>query len=550
MILPGGILFTGVAKPAEKTSAAATGATTSTAESKPAAEPRKRRSRWGATPEPSGNATDPAAATNKVEAAQLGTTEEAPPARKKSRWGVQPEAPPEAQPEVKKSRWGAEKDGPKKSRWGAKDTDPHMEHTLQLARLVKKHNMAEELMNQIPEEERSPSPAPVYGDKGECVNNRIVRYQAKVAKEREQLMRDYYNRFPHMCPPHLRPKITRRIFIPYREYPNYNFFGLIVGPRGSTQKRLERETGCKVFIRGKGSVKDGQRAVDEDGMDEDMHVFIQGETEEQVEHAAKEVSMMLNPDSKDHQEHKAKQLQELSVLNGTGRPDDKCFGCGQTGHQQAECPDRFQRPKVHLKCGICGDGSHPTQDCHMKAHGGPLPGGGAKSLESEYDNFMNDIGAGGPGSSTRQQPPPWLQGATSGDGACRAFVEGDPPGPPPGPPPAGYTPWGVAQAQPPPWGTAQAPPWGAPGAAPPSAPSSAPQLPQGAPPGGFGMARRPWEAPPPGPPPGAPPGKFGEPAKAAPKKGSGGVFEALDYRVQAIPDYMPPEEAAAEGYDF
>lgn len=60
--------------------------------------------------------------------------------------------------------------------------------------------------------------------------------------------------------------------------------GLIIGPRGNTQKRMERETDCKIAIRGKGSVKEGARrgpkAIDED---DDLHVYISGETEENVE---------------------------------------------------------------------------------------------------------------------------------------------------------------------------------------------------------------------------------------------------------------------------
>ena len=34
------------------------------------------------------------------------------------------------------------------------------------------------------------------------------------------------------------PRFVRRLYIPWREYPNYNFIGLIIGPRGSTQKKL------------------------------------------------------------------------------------------------------------------------------------------------------------------------------------------------------------------------------------------------------------------------------------------------------------------------
>lgn len=60
--------------------------------------------------------------------------------------------------------------------------------------------------------------------------------------------------------------------------------GLIIGPRGNTQKRMERETDCKIAIRGKGSVKEGARrgpkAIDED---DELHVYISGDTEENVE---------------------------------------------------------------------------------------------------------------------------------------------------------------------------------------------------------------------------------------------------------------------------
>lgn len=48
-----------------------------------------------------------------------------------------------------------------------------------------------------------------------------------------------------------RGKLIKKLYIPIRDFPNYNFIGLIIGPRGNTQKRLERETHCKISIRGK-----------------------------------------------------------------------------------------------------------------------------------------------------------------------------------------------------------------------------------------------------------------------------------------------------------
>jgi hypothetical protein len=36
----------------------------------------------------------------------------------------------------------------------------------------------------------------------------------------------------------------------------FNFIGRLLGPRGHSLKRIEATTGCRVFIRGKGSIKD------------------------------------------------------------------------------------------------------------------------------------------------------------------------------------------------------------------------------------------------------------------------------------------------------
>ena len=54
-------------------------------------------------------------------------------------------------------------------------------------------------------------------------------------------------------------KRHKKIRIPVEQHPTYNFIGLIIGPRGKTQKDLESKTGCKIAIRGRGSVKEGAR---------------------------------------------------------------------------------------------------------------------------------------------------------------------------------------------------------------------------------------------------------------------------------------------------
>ncbi len=44
-------------------------------------------------------------------------------------------------------------------------------------------------------------------------------------------------------------KIKRKIYIPKQQ--GVNFVGLLIGPKGSYQKRLEAQTNCKILIRGK-----------------------------------------------------------------------------------------------------------------------------------------------------------------------------------------------------------------------------------------------------------------------------------------------------------
>lgn len=76
-------------------------------------------------------------------------------------------------------------------------------------------------------------------------------------------------------------KRSKKIYIPVNLYPDYNFIGLIIGPRGMTQKEMETTSGAKIAIRGKGSVKEGKKNQ-QGGEDEELHVLITGDTKEQI----------------------------------------------------------------------------------------------------------------------------------------------------------------------------------------------------------------------------------------------------------------------------
>lgn len=71
-------------------------------------------------------------------------------------------------------------------------------------------------------------------------------------------------------------KIKRKIVLPKDS--NFNYTGLLIGPKGNSQKQLEEKTGCKILVRGKGS----QNQTNDYEDNQDLHVLILGETEAQV----------------------------------------------------------------------------------------------------------------------------------------------------------------------------------------------------------------------------------------------------------------------------
>ncbi|KAK8962321.1 KH domain-containing protein [Platanthera guangdongensis] len=119
-----------------------------------------------------------------------------------------------------------------------------------------------------------------------------------------------------------------------KEYPGYNFIGLIIGPRGNTQKRMEKETVAKIVIRGKGSVKEGRLQQNRDinpdpSKNEDLHVFVEAETQDALDKIVGMVEKLLHPVVEGLNEHKRQQLRELAALKGTIKEDEFCSLCGK-----------------------------------------------------------------------------------------------------------------------------------------------------------------------------------------------------------------------------
>ncbi|KAG8581940.1 hypothetical protein GDO81_007856, partial [Engystomops pustulosus] len=108
----------------------------------------------------------------------------------------------------------------------------------------------------------------------------------------------------------------------------FNFVGKLLGPRGNSLKRLQEETGAKMSILGKGSMRD--KAKEEElrksgeakyaHLSDELHVLIEvfappGEAYSRMSHALEEIKKFLVPDYND--EIRQEQLRELSYLNGS-----------------------------------------------------------------------------------------------------------------------------------------------------------------------------------------------------------------------------------------
>lgn len=125
--------------------------------------------------------------------------------------------------------------------------------------------------------------------------------------------------------------LTESVRIPVETYPTYNFIGRIIGPRGMTAKQLEKDTGCRIMIRGSYSNKiygnsshkshgDGNQ----DSIDLPLRVIIETsgprrEATARITEALNVVNSLLIPPPDGRDELKRRQLVELAIMNGTYR---------------------------------------------------------------------------------------------------------------------------------------------------------------------------------------------------------------------------------------
>lgn len=123
-----------------------------------------------------------------------------------------------------------------------------------------------------------------------------------------------------------------RLDIPVDTYPNFNFVGRLLGPRGNSLKRIEATTGCRVFIRGKGSIKDPDKEEKLRGrpgyehLNEPLHILIEADLPASVvdirlRQAHEIIQELLKPVDESEDYIKRQQLRELALLNSSFREE-------------------------------------------------------------------------------------------------------------------------------------------------------------------------------------------------------------------------------------
>ncbi|KRT80481.1 K Homology domain containing protein [Oryctes borbonicus] len=294
-------------------------------------------------------------------------------------------------------------------------------------------------------------------------------------------------------------RVSDKVMIPQEEHPEINFVGLLIGPRGNTLKTMEKETGAKIIIRGKGSVKEGKVGRKDGqplpGEDEPLHAYITATNPECVKKAVERIKEVIRQGvevPENQNDLRRMQLRELAQLNGTLRENDglRCNNCGATDHKSWLCPDK---PNVtnNIVCSSCGAAGHIARDCRQKRPGlgGPAAAaaGDKAKIDEEYMSLMAELGEGPP-------PPPASEfllknggGAIIApprkNGAMFDPTQLTPPPPRPlMPPPSMLPPNGIGSIPPPPppWAATGTIPWqpGPPGIMPPPPPPGASSPPQ------------------------------------------------------------------------
>ncbi|SPQ97861.1 unnamed protein product (mitochondrion) [Plasmodiophora brassicae] len=211
---------------------------------------------------------------------------------KRSRWGSASDV---VEPKKRRSRWGSEVDKvpltPEMAAATAAMSETQREVYLLRLRMQDITAKLANIKALIPNDPTllSPSPPPEYDTHGKRTNTREQRIRDRLVKERNELIERSIKLNPQFAAPadFKKQRFVAKLMIPQDQPMTedgqfsrpHSYCGMILGPRGLTQKRMQKETNCKIEIRGRGSQKEGRRHKPHPSDNEDLHVLITAENE-------------------------------------------------------------------------------------------------------------------------------------------------------------------------------------------------------------------------------------------------------------------------------
>lgn len=297
----------------------------------------------------------------------------------------------------------------KKSRWGSKAAIPGL--TTKVPSMTSEQDkiflcqvkieQARSLLRKpdlgIPAnpDDRSPSPDPIYNSAGQRTNTRDARTKKKLENKLQQAIQELQTLCPSYVPPvdcRQATKYTHKVFIPLDKNPHINFVGMLIGPRGSTLKEMEEESGCKIIIRGKGSVKEGKLSGAEmlPGADEPLHAYLTANHMDSIQKATALINKIVNEAINNPEGEsviRQKQMMQLAVLNGTVTKNMDML---------SKVKEKSDSRKIFtncLVCNICGSGGHLSADCKFKGDTSSLQNQKMDQMQmnTEYMSLMKEL---------------------------------------------------------------------------------------------------------------------------------------------------------------
>lgn len=218
-----------------------------------------------------------------------------------------------------------------------------------------------------------------------------------------------------------RTKLQERVSIPIKEHPKFNFVGKLLGPAGNTLKQLQQETGTKMSILGRGSMRDRNKEEElrQSGdakyahLKDELHVLVEVfapavEAHQRMVHALSELKTYLVPEYEDdiHQQ----QMQELNQMYQNG--EETQAPVRGRGRGRGAPPLAGGRGR-----GVPGAnsllGTPPTRGA-PSARGGPLSRGGRGLARGASRGVVRGAPAGRGAARPAAKPEPLMDRSSYG----------------------------------------------------------------------------------------------------------------------------------------